>query len=119
MKSRELIKRLQELDPDGECEVFGDGDIYCLEKLPWYWDGKPGILIRDENLKPYYDVIGMRQITEKDGDKIYINCLGVEDVFGDNGKANLICEGDERFKESAKRAREEYREMLDRIKKQD
>ena len=50
MKSKELICQLQKLDPEGNCEVFGDGDIYYLEKLPWYYDGKPGILIRDPKL---------------------------------------------------------------------
>lgn len=120
MKTRELIKQLQELDPTGECEVFGgDGDIYFLEKLPWYYDGRPGILIRDETRKPYYDVIGMRQITEKDGDKIYIHCLGIDDVFGENDKDDLVCEGDEYFKERARKARQEYIEMITEMIKGD
>ena len=101
MKTKELIKQLQELDPEGICEVFGDGDIYCLEKLPWYYDGKPGILIRDESKKPYYDIIGMRQITPADGDKIYLKCMDLEQLAMDEsaGFNPNIIEGSYEFKQ--------------------
>ena len=101
MKTKELIRQLQELDPEGNCEVFGDGDIYFLEKLPWYYDGKPGILIRDESKKPYYDIVGMREITPADGNKIYIKCMGLEDLAQDeaSGFTPNIIEGSDDFKQ--------------------
>ena len=59
MKTKELIKELQELDPTGETEVVcGCGDIYFVEELPAYYDGRLGVLIKDESKKPYYHVKG-------------------------------------------------------------
>lgn len=109
MKTKDLIKELQELDPTGECQVFGDGDIYFCEKVPWYYDGRPGILIRDESKKPYYDVVGIRQINETDGDKIYLKCMTLENVLYDSPQdRSIITEGNPEFLKEAEEIRQKW-----------
>lgn len=106
MKTKELIRQLVEVDPDGECEVFcPDGDIWFVQRLPWYYDGRPGILHRDPELTgKSFDLTGMRQITEKDGDKIYVYTMDVDDLMCD-GWNDMIVEGDEQFVKNAEERR--------------
>ena len=113
MKTKELIKQLQELDPTGECQVFGDGDIYCLEKVPWYYDGRPGILIRDETNKGTYNIEGMRQITAADGpNKIYLVCQGLDDLAMEaDVLEDYQIEGDECFKERYKKYFDDFKKL--------
>ena len=48
MKTKELIKFLQEADPIGETEVsVGNVDISFVEELPAYYDGPQQVLTRD------------------------------------------------------------------------
>lgn len=117
MKTKDLIKQLQELDSEGECNVFVGGDIFFCLRLPYYYDGKPGILIRNEQNND--KIIGIRQITETDGDKIYIYSQTLEDVvseqvieehYGNNTK--IIIEGNERFLEDAAKYRKETEDMM-------
>ena len=102
MKTKELIRQLQECDPTGEVEVICDGgDIYTVIPLPAYYDGSLKTLIRDDNLKPYYDVIGMRETRE--GRKIVLQGMDLQDVCWDiDNPEKLIIEGSDEFKESAK-----------------
>lgn len=58
MKSKELIKQLQEIDPSGEIEVgVGRSDIYFVSKYPAYYDGPNFILTKDLS-KTNYNIIG-------------------------------------------------------------
>lgn len=84
MKTKELIRRLQEEDPTGEEEVIlSDGsDIFTLESIPGYWDGCYTTLIRDPSKLPYYDIIGAKY--RSDGDKIRIRGMNWEDVLWDH-----------------------------------
>ncbi len=99
MKSKEVIRQLLELDPSGETEVFCDGDIFFLCKLPAYYDGRPSILIKDQNLK-CYNVVGLKQINEN-AEKIQIVSLTEDDVVENavDFKRDLILEGSQEFKE--------------------
>jgi hypothetical protein len=85
MKSKELISILQELDPSGECQVYSEGDICDVIKLPWYYDGRPGIIMwKDKNFKTGdLNIIGLREHTVEDGDKIYIQCYTLDDAASD------------------------------------
>lgn len=60
MKTKELIRRLQEEDPTGELEVtVGKTDIYFIQTLPGYYDGCYQVLKRDQELEGRcYSVIG-------------------------------------------------------------
>jgi len=80
MKTKELIRQLQEIDPEGEAEVVvGRSDIYFLEKTAMFYDGLPTILIRDPSKQPYYDVIGFKASCT--GTKIMIKTYDYEDVL--------------------------------------
>jgi hypothetical protein len=83
MKSKELIKQLQELDPTGETEVVvGCQDIWFADRLPFYYDGTPRLLLHDESKKPYYSIIGYKPMSE--GYKIKLHTMSPEDIFMDN-----------------------------------
>lgn len=50
MKTKEVIKLLQEADPTGEEEVcVNNVDIFFIEKLLAYYDGSSQVLIRNNN----------------------------------------------------------------------
>lgn len=113
MKTKELIRQLQEADPEGNCEVFSNGDIFFVQRLPWFYDGKPGILIRDESKQGSYNIKGMRQITAADGpDKLYIMSMGLEDLAMDADEmGGFVIEGSDDFKKSYQKYYEDYRNL--------
>ncbi len=109
MKSKELIRRLQEIDPTGETEVVvGCSDIYFLQKDPMYYDGLPITLIRDESKRPYWDVIGFRATSK--GNKIRIRTLDFEDVMWDT--KNCIIELEDDY------SKRHYEKDIERIKEE-
>ncbi len=82
MKTKELIRRLHEADPDGECECCIDNfDILNVARMESYWDGRLEVLVRDPTLidKVPYDLIGAK-VTSK-GDKIKIRTLSIEEAL--------------------------------------
>ena len=82
MKTKELIRQLQEADPSGEIEVcVGNIDIHFVERLPAYYDGRLEVLKRDEDCE-YYNIIGGEFVAE--GDKVMINTLMIEDAIWNN-----------------------------------
>ena len=119
MKSSELIKRLQELDPAGNNEVCLGGDISEIYTLPYYYDGRAQIFIKDDD----GDIVGIRQATEKDGDKIVIVTKNVEDLAWekvehelDTGKPKtFIIEGDNHFMARYDRGILEAKEVYEKI----
>ena len=115
MKTKELIRQLQECDPTGEVEVICDGgDIYTVIPLPAYYDGSLKTLIRDDSLKPYYDVIGMRETRE--GRKVVLQGMDLQDVCWDiDDPSKLIIEGSDEFKESAKKHIKECQDCVLKI----
>ncbi len=79
MKTKELIKRLQEEDPSGEIEVcVGNVDIHFVERMPAYYDGSLQVLIRDYNTK-YYNIIGGKYVRE--GQKVKIHIMSITDAI--------------------------------------
>lgn len=73
MKTNELIKLLQEEDPNNECHVRFGGAIVGVERKEGYWDG------------PYSYINDKKQfvISTRD-DKIDIHCTDVEDFIWDH-----------------------------------
>ncbi len=53
MKTKDLIKHLQEIDPKGEFEVcIENADIEYLDVLPAYYDGRITVITeRDEHMR--------------------------------------------------------------------
>lgn len=79
MKTKELIRQLQEIDPTGEIECCVDNaDIFFLERIPAYYDGCLEVLQRDEACK-YYNIIGAE--IRSGGDKVKIRTLSIEDAL--------------------------------------
>lgn len=111
MKSKELIKQLQELDPEGEAEVcVGNEDIYFAERLPAYYDGKLEVLIRDET-KRTYNITGIK-ITGR-GDKIKLHTMSLEDVVWNHPEAIVD------LSELSSHAQKEYQNAVDEIKEEE
>lgn len=83
MKTSELIRRLQEADPNDEAECCVDNeDIHFLEVVPAYWDGRLQVFTRDPARAPYFDITGAK-ITSA-GTKIKIRHLSVSDLLMDH-----------------------------------
>ena len=101
MKTKELIRLLQQADPSGEIEVNCGGDINTVEVMPAYYDGALKVLIRDEKESPYDNVIGMREVRE--GSKIILTTVALNDLCWDADFRSLVLEGSDRFKEEAKK----------------
>lgn len=86
MKTKELIRLLQEADPSGEEEVcVGNVDIHFVEKLPAYYDGALQVLERDESKSPYYNIVGGKYV--RSGHKVKIHTLSISDALYNAGNS--------------------------------
>jgi hypothetical protein len=105
MKSKDLIKLIQQKDPTGEMECcIGNADIYLVYSDPSYWDGCLEVLERDKN-NPYYNVTGAK-FTSK-GVKLVLQPLSIRDaVFNDE---NLPVQFDDYTKNKYEKIVEEWR----------
>lgn len=87
MVTKELIKALQTIDPDGTTEVCVDNlDIYYVEIKQAYWDGRLERIITDPNVKGY-NVIGAKVLAS--GNKVNLITMGVEEVLCNNPDAPI------------------------------
>jgi|SRR5208337_1700100 len=112
MKSKELIKQLQYLDPKGETEVScGNHDIWTVDMEPAYYDGRLQLLIRDpEKTGKYFDIIGAKYVSK--GYKIVLTSMGVTDVLWDNPDAIIEYPfGEERYREGDEKTRAASRDV--------
>ena len=84
MKTSELIRQLQEADPNDEAECCVDNeDIHFLEVIPAYYDGRLQVFTRDLALTgKSFDIVGAK-ITSA-GTKIKIRHCSIADVLMDN-----------------------------------
>jgi len=84
MKTKELIKRLQDADPSGEIECcVGNQDIYFISQEPSYYDGALQVLIHDEKLRDKcWSIVGAK-IIRTSQPKIQIHILSIQDVLFD------------------------------------
>ena len=79
MKTKDVIKMLQEADPSGEIEcVVGNVDIYSAHMEPAYWDGSMQLLVRDPDCE-FYNVIGA--IYTSKGSKVSITTMSISDAM--------------------------------------
>ncbi len=113
MKTKELIRQLQEADPEGDLEVsVGNVDIYFVEKLPTYYDGRQQVLIRDET-KTGYNIVGAK--VRSSGSKVKIHCVSISDAIWDNPEipidySDLTPERADEYKASHEKIRASVRE---------
>lgn len=112
MKTKELIRQLQEADPSGEldCCMETTTDIDFVERLPAFYDGIQEILVRDPNKdREDYNIVG--GIFTGEGVKVCIRSYSIEDALWDyDGKFPI-----EYIKCS--RPQEKVKEIKDEIKK--
>lgn len=110
MKTRELIRLLQEVDPSGEEEVcIWNQDIHFVHAEPAYWDGCLEILKRDEDCE-YYNIIGAE--VRSHGHKISIEPLSIEDaIYNDPDLPVEYSDYSSKYKEHHDKARQHCREL--------
>lgn len=112
MKSKVLIAKILELDPTGEVECsIGNCDIYYLDRLPAYYDGRLQVLKYDESKAPYYNVIGGEY--RSSGSKIALKELSFSDALRNDDKFEIDYSNLHATAESLQR----YKEADDAIRK--
>ena len=85
MKTKELIRLLQECDPTGELEVaVGNNPIYCVDRLPAYYDGNLQMLIQDHSVETY-NILGYKVTGQ--GLKVSLTDMDLRQVLLDNPDA--------------------------------
>lgn len=113
MKTKKLIRLLQEADPSGEEEVcVGNVDILAVYKEPAYWDGDLQKLIRDEE-NTFYNVIGAEII--RNGFKIQIYTHSIKDAILDNSELPVTGNITHKRAEEIETWREEVRKIDNEI----
>lgn len=116
MTTKELIRRLEELDPEGTLEVAIGGcePIYVVERLPAYYDGSLQVLIQDRALDPYFNVVGGKIV--RSGEKIRLSAYTIEDLLGDDPDAPVdLSEARESDRLLVEQWREQGRQILREI----
>jgi len=113
MKTKELIRQLQEADPSGEIECCIDNaDIFFVERLPAYYDGRLQTLKRDKNGQ----ITGAKVISK--GDKIKIYPLSIQEHFLDNPELEVQYETDNEFaKEWLEKERQKAKDIIEEVDK--
>lgn len=112
MKTKEVIRLLQECDPSGEEEVLvGNRDIFDIHMEPSYYDGCAQIMIRDPDCE-YYNIIGAKWTAK--GHKIVISGIGIEDVIWNNPDVPVEVDGGsyERLSQKVEEWRQEARKFI-------
>jgi hypothetical protein len=121
MKTKELIRQLQEADPSGEEEVCVDNiDIYHVSSNHAYWDGCFQVLKHDESKKPYYSITG-GEFRSK-GIKINLVTVDIKSAIYDHTIDNIPCTvtydseyTEKRYKDSVKQWTEEAKKIKEKL----
>lgn len=110
MKSKKLIKLIQELDPSGETEVCvgTTQDIAFVERMPAYYDGALQLIEREND-----EIVSAK--FERAGDKIAIRYVGIVDAILDDPDLEVDCQGHERYEELVENARKTSRELEEKF----
>lgn len=122
MKTKDLIKKLQEADPSGEleCAIGGNVDIWEVYETPAYYDGCLEILKRDHTKDPYYNICG--GIITGLGQKINIRPMSIEDAMLDDPDMPVDVvgyspESKERIEKQVEKWRKETKDIIEEVRK--
>ncbi len=118
MKTKEVIRRLQEADPSGELEcVVGGTDIYFMQREAMYYDGTPVLLVHDPAKRDRcYSVVGLRVPSPNGPDKVQIHLHSPADVFIDHLDCPVEYEPEtEHHKPRIEAIRQECSDIIDRV----
>lgn len=87
MKTKHLIRLLQEADPSGELECcVGNVDILDVSVEPAWYDGTLQVLRRDPAKEPYYNVVGADFIRTGNAEKVVIDTHSIYDAIYQNAE---------------------------------
>lgn len=119
MKTKELVKHLLLVDPDGESEVcVGNVDIIDVSTpMPCYYDGQFVQIVCDKKARTEYNCHGVVKVKPRTkGSKIKLHIMDAEEAFLENPDAILEMDpyNDERKKywlDSVEKWREEGRKL--------
>lgn len=83
MTTAELIAALREADPDGTTPVcVGNADVYFVQVLPAYYDGRLQQLVHDESKRgKEWSIVGAKIVSA--GRKVDIVPMSIRDVLSD------------------------------------
>jgi len=116
MKTKELIRLLQEADPSGEEDVCIDNeDIHFVELNEAYWDGCLQVLTRDESTE-YYNVIGAKYTSK--GFKINLRTLSIEEAMLNDPELPVVVEDtfvNKQMQNTVDRWRDEARKIIKEV----
>lgn len=108
MKTRELIRQLQELDPSGDVECcVGNVDIIYVQKLPAYYDGRLQVLKRDD--RGGFNVRGVD--FRRSGQKIDIATYSCHDGVSDDADFEVTGDVSDYYREQIEKWREDSRQF--------
>lgn len=113
MKTSELIKELQELDPNDECVIcVSNHPVSDVGRMPWYYDGRVEFIERDRKNIP------TKAGYPNHGSKIKIYFDTLEEALIDNPDVELDLSGityqgkvEERYMGNIEKWKEEGREF--------
>jgi hypothetical protein len=109
VKTKDLVKALQELDPSGETECFVENqDIYFAELLPAYYDGSPYVFVRDKAKEPYYDVVAAKYLGN--GTKILLHTLSSYSLIVNNEEFEFD------YSELTELRQQYYKDLIEQIR---
>lgn len=119
MTTAELIKKLQEIDPEGTTPVcVGNEEIYTAAREPAYWDGRLERHIIDESKRPYYCIVGGKIVSS--GKKVELYPMGIDAILENDPDAPIDitdCGSEESAKDWGARI-ERRRAQVKKIKKE-
>ncbi len=117
MKTKDLIKLLQETDPSGELQCSVNGvDIYFAQVKAGYWDGVYQVLIKE---KDKCNVIGAEY--RSDGDKLCIETYSIKDAMLDdpNIPVKVVdCFCNKQMQKTINKWRKEIKEVIKKVDKE-
>lgn len=120
MKTKDLIKLLQETDPSGELQCSINGvDIYFAQIKPGYWDGVYQVIIKDEDKKNQCNIVGMEY--RSDGDKLCIETYSIKDVMLDDPNIpvkviDVFC--NKKMQKTVNKWRKEIKDIIKKVDKE-
>ena len=110
MKTKELIRQLQEIDPSGELECcISNHDILFVERIGAFYDGPLEILVRDTR----GEVVG--GILRRIGEKIRIHVLDLAGAVSDWDSSPALVEKYGRFPIKIEASDETSRRYLEQM----
>lgn len=121
MKTKDLIRFLQEADPTGEAIVDGfDGAIHFVEGLPGYYDGCYEYLTKEDPNDWNSKTTGY--VISRTGKKILLRCYSLELFCFDHPELPVTIEGfseekEKMLKEKIAAWREEGRQAIEEYKR--